>query len=227
MGGAEERRAFTGWSAAHHLRRRGYPNGYRTLCSTCNMLAARVGNDLQVVRDARAKNAILFGSPVSSVVVRSIGAAHGDCKCSACGSILPLHAFKVDHSKENGVRSVCKQCARYKIYRKRYMEKIEVFSHYGAKCACCDERWVPALTIDHIGGGSGGKKRKKHGVSCGATLFNSIILHRFPSNIRILCMNCNDAVVHYDHSITALSDSLQKWRNRRVGPLPVSNYPQQ
>jgi len=69
--------------------------------------------------------------------------------------------------------------------------KTQVIYHYGGKCACCGESQVEFLTIDHINGG-GEVERKRLGKT-GARYYQWIISNNFPSNLQLLCWNCNCA----------------------------------
>jgi len=66
----------------------------------------------------------------------------------------------------------------------------QVLSHYGAQCVCCGEYNNEFLTIDHIYG-NGQNHRKEIGGS--DKLYRWIIRNDFPSDLQILCMNCNFA----------------------------------
>ena len=77
--------------------------------------------------------------------------------------------------------------------RKKCRElKEEVFNHYGQKCACilCPLHTKPVLTnfltIDHID--NDGYKKKMRGLP----FYRWIIANNFPSNLQILCWNCNN-----------------------------------
>lgn len=71
--------------------------------------------------------------------------------------------------------------------------KMKVFEHYGGrppKCACCGEKTVQFLSIDHINGG-GNRHRKEIGV--GKSMYPWIVRNGFPEGFQILCFNCNMA----------------------------------
>lgn len=71
----------------------------------------------------------------------------------------------------------------------RLRRKQKVISHYGGQCACCGEKILDFLAIDHIdGGGSQERKRLKMG---GNGIYLFIIKNDFPSGFRVLCHNCN------------------------------------
>ena len=80
---------------------------------------------------------------------------------------------------------------RTKNYHKKL--KLEVFSHYSngsPKCSCCGEKTMEFLSIDHING-KGHEHRKKVGNSYRYYMW--LRRNGYPSGIRILCHNCNQA----------------------------------
>lgn len=71
-----------------------------------------------------------------------------------------------------------------------------VFSHYCTneiKCACCGEKIIEFLSIDHIDGG-GTQHRSKIGKGY---IYFWIKKNNFPSGFRVLCHNCNQAIGMY------------------------------
>jgi hypothetical protein len=77
--------------------------------------------------------------------------------------------------------------------QKDYQNKLknEVISYYSngeMKCACCDERTLDFLSIDHING----RKQFNHGFGFGGYPFHLWLKkNNFPDGFRILCYNCN------------------------------------
>jgi hypothetical protein len=104
------------------------------------------------------------------------------CKCCGNGNIYRS--------------GVCSQCFQI-IKRNNYIDlKIEVFEHYGSKCACCEEDTLEYLTIDHINN-DGATHRKEIGTQ----IFPWLKSNNYPNNFQILCFNCNyvkrnDAINH-------------------------------
>jgi len=91
--------------------------------------------------------------------------------------------------KPNFNSKICNDCqriARDKIFKKREILKIEIFSYYGNKCNCCGESRLPFLNIDHINGGG-----KKHVKEIGGELYRWLKKNNFPDGFQILCANCN------------------------------------
>lgn len=75
-----------------------------------------------------------------------------------------------------------------RISKKRYEEsaKKKVFDYYGRECACCGEKEMMFLTIDHIDGG-GTKHRKKMGEK----ITTWLLRNNLPKGFQTLCFNCN------------------------------------
>lgn len=91
-----------------------------------------------------------------------------------------------------GGKSRCENClAKARNYH-REQKKI-VLDHYGAKCNCpnCDVIEFEFLTVDHMDN-DGAKHRKEI-----SSIFTWIIKNKFPSNIQILCWNCNCAKQYF------------------------------
>lgn len=79
---------------------------------------------------------------------------------------------------------------------RRNMKKT-IIDYYGGKCVCCGESRYEFLTIDHINGG-GSKQKAAQGFT-GSGFYLWIIRNNFPSNLRILCWNCNCALGIYGY----------------------------
>lgn len=75
--------------------------------------------------------------------------------------------------------------------------KIEVFSAYGGcECACCGEKRLEFLTIDHVNNDGAAHRRKLFGESRqigGARFYRVLKRQGFPVGFRVLCFNCNIA----------------------------------
>jgi len=67
-----------------------------------------------------------------------------------------------------------------------------VFAHYGNICECCGEHVRAFLTIDHVNN-DGGLHRRNGTHLPGASLYRWIIKNHFPTDLRLLCYNCNCA----------------------------------
>jgi hypothetical protein len=69
-----------------------------------------------------------------------------------------------------------------------------VLEHYGGRCVCCGEAHFEFLAIDHTDGGG---EAHRAVVGQGSLMVDWIIENEFPSNFRILCHNCNQAMGYY------------------------------
>ena len=67
--------------------------------------------------------------------------------------------------------------------------KKEVYDYYGRICVCCGETNELFLTVDHINN-DGNQQRRK--IATGRHFYAWIIKNNFPSNLQILCYNCNN-----------------------------------
>ncbi len=74
---------------------------------------------------------------------------------------------------------------------KEYIRNLrhEVMALYGGKCACCGENSYEFLTFDHINGG--GAAHKRQGLVAGKRLV--WLRDTRPTDIQVLCYNCNSA----------------------------------
>lgn len=73
---------------------------------------------------------------------------------------------------------------------------------YGGVCACCGEKQIEFLTIDHIND-DGAEHRKsiwgKDSRSAGGNRFYYWLRrNKYPSGFQVLCFNCNFAKFHFD-----------------------------
>lgn len=80
----------------------------------------------------------------------------------------------------------CSKCHQINKRNKYIDLKLEVFSHYGLKCAHCEENKIEYLTMDHINN-DGAYHRKEVGTQ----IFPWLKKHNYPINFQILCFNCN------------------------------------
>lgn len=101
---------------------------------------------------------------------------------------------------ENSVvegRTRCRSCLD--IYNQRVTQgarllKVEVMNAYGGRCACCGEEHMAMLAIDHIAQDGADQRRK--GERTGPDLWRKVKNLGYPSEYRVLCLNCNWAVYH-------------------------------
>lgn len=90
------------------------------------------------------------------------------------------------YREKNKARIIEKGRERYAAWR------AQVFQHYSSgivMCACCGEREMKFLSVDHIYGD--GAAHRKSGD--GNNLYAWLVRNHFPQGFQILCMNCNFA----------------------------------
>lgn len=135
--------------------------------------------------------------------------------CNNCEYIIWKQNGRCPRCK-NPVDGVCVGCALWR--KKRTQEaKAVVFEHYGNKCEWCAQSIATFLTIDHKNGG--GKIVRNAGVS----RWRKIIKSGFPSDLRILCFNCNSGrAIYGDEAVLAaiagldLNRDLTNDQKRRI-----------
>jgi hypothetical protein len=108
----------------------------------------------------------------------------------------------------------CQACTDYarthqrkpssKVRRKVQYEELRqrVLDHYGGKCVCCGESGPQFLTLDHING-DGGARRKElpSHLRTGGGMYGKIVRDGFPypDYLQVLCYNCNCARGHHGY----------------------------
>lgn len=78
---------------------------------------------------------------------------------------------------------------------RRNKQRMEVLNHYGnndPKCACCSERRIEFLAIDHINGGGNAHRREM--TMGGEKIVRFLRKMGMPLGYRLLCHNCNLAM---------------------------------
>ena len=88
---------------------------------------------------------------------------------------------------------LCSKCRESeRLYNKTAREKVkeQILDHYGRKCICCGESELLFLDLDHINN-DGYQHRKEIGIKGGSEFYRWVIRNNFPSDLQILCANCN------------------------------------
>jgi len=114
--------------------------------------------------------------------------------CTACAA----NPAEQDKSQCRGCldkSALCSKAHRQDLRR-------EVIHAYGGVCACCGEKEIKFLTIDHINGGGRDHRKKFVGydyVTSGAPFYSALKRAGWPSTegLQVLCWNCNVAKFHY------------------------------
>ena len=63
--------------------------------------------------------------------------------------------------------------------------RVQALQAYGGVCACCKERTIQFLTIDHIDGGGRQHRKRVH------NFYRWLRMNNFPPGFQVLCYNCN------------------------------------
>jgi hypothetical protein len=78
--------------------------------------------------------------------------------------------------------------------------RMEVLKAYGGeepKCACCDEKEIKFLSIDHVEGNGNAHRRNIVKSRSGYQFYRWLKKNNFPSGFQVLCYNCNMAKGFY------------------------------
>lgn len=70
--------------------------------------------------------------------------------------------------------------------------RMEVFEHYGMKCACCGLHDWRFLTIDHVNN-DGNEHRRAEKIGTGMDSYRWLRKNGYPEGFQLLCYNCNCA----------------------------------
>lgn len=123
--------------------------------------------------------------------------ANGERICGECRAVKPLAEYH-----KGGRDSWCKECrsVRNKAYnatnadiqnaisRMRHLElKVTALMGYGGACACCGEKRIAFLVLDHVRE-NGAEHRREANLH---SIYRWAIKNNFPPDLRVLCANCN------------------------------------
>ncbi len=183
---------------------------------TCVKLAAALGVGLDEVWEPRPKSD--DAERKKKVLRERYAVLRGGKICTFCKRAGAITGPK-------GGTTVCVGCVekrREKSSGRRRVFKSECLEAYGgAVCACCGERGLEFLTIDHINGDGAGHRRqiglevegkatKSHGSR---NFYWWLKLHNWPPGFQVLCMNCNWAKKSKSHC---------PHKDRKVEYLPMT-----
>lgn len=159
----------------------------KDFCSKHYLRWKKHGDPYQVAKNPLHDNAYITGVRV----------------CKKCKRSKPIDEFPLRFDGPEVTkryrRGACVDCRN--IGRNAYtaQTRVEVLRHYcGGKtpsCACCDERKIEFLGLDHINGG-GNKHRKMLNLR---SLHFHLKSRGYPEGFRVLCHNCNFSMGHYGY----------------------------
>ena len=74
-------------------------------------------------------------------------------------------------------------------------KRQQVFDHYGGECVCCSEATNEFLTIDHINNDGSTHRQSIFGrnKTGGYPFYLWVIRNNYPTDLQVMCMNCNMA----------------------------------
>lgn len=81
------------------------------------------------------------------------------------------------------------------LKRKERLKCIDFYSNGKNECACCHEKNIEFLSLDHTNGG-GNKHRKEINRR---NINGWLIKNKFPEGFRVLCHNCNQSLGCYGY----------------------------
>lgn len=118
-------------------------------------------------------------------------------KCTTCRVQRPLKLFSFYRTR-NRHSAECRFCHRERNNRRNRMLRVAVLRHYCGDrdpfCACCGEKFLEFLSLDHIHGG-GREQRKKIKIRW----WEWVRKNGYPKTFRVLCHNCNMAIGLYGY----------------------------
>ena len=71
-----------------------------------------------------------------------------------------------------------------------YRCRAAVIGAYGNQCACCGEKEIEFLQVDHVNN-DGAVHRKQLKTAGGSQIYRDIIRRNFPDDFQLLCANCH------------------------------------
>ena len=86
-------------------------------------------------------------------------------------------------------------CTQHRAYNQTV--RLDVLTHYGGQCACCEEAQLEFLALDHTDGG--GNKHRKELKKWGSAYYLWVKKNGYPEGYRVLCHNCNQSLGHYGY----------------------------
>lgn len=140
--------------------------------------------------------------PVSEFYALRVG--RWDTLCKPCRRPIERErSRKAYHANPELYRSYVKKyrandrdAYKAKDRERHRQKKQKVFAAYGGPvCACCGEKHLSMLTIDHINN-DGAKHRTEIGKgkkNVGSRLYQWLITNKFPTGFQVLCFNCNSS----------------------------------
>lgn len=135
-------------------------------------------------------------------------------RCAFCSNELNQSTFR------------CNSCHEQHIIRgQRYWseKRLLVIDHYGGGCQCCGLTTPEFLDVDHINNNG-----MAHRLETGRHFCEWVIKNNYPSDLRLLCSNCNQGRTKFDvcphHQEPALPQDIRRQRRRRRRIETIGHY---
>ena len=139
-----------------------------------------------------------YASPMTS------SGFHG--KCKKCFAIDNHRRYtespeRQEQNRKNAREYYKQNTERVREYARQHnkdlrLAALNAYSDNDPKCACCGERQIEFLAIDHINGG-GNEHRRSIGCGSGSQTYTWLKTNNYPEGFRVLCHNCNQAMGNY------------------------------
>jgi len=104
-----------------------------------------------------------------------------------CKSYFKHHDHALEHAKK--YRTENKIIIKERKAKAHQLLKLEIMNYYcngQIQCACCHEKQIEFLTIDHINNDG-----QAHRKTLTTGFYQWIKNNNFPKGFQVLCMNCN------------------------------------
>ena len=101
---------------------------------------------------------------------------------------------------DNRICDDCRESKNENQQRHRQADRREAITHYGGKCTCpgCGESNIEFLAFDHVDN-DGSKHRRELNAGQRRNFARWLKQNNWPTNIRLLCHNCNCARGYYGY----------------------------
>jgi transcriptional regulator with XRE-family HTH domain len=121
--------------------------------------------------------------------------------CTKCRRMLPRTTeFFQPIKRASDFETRCKSCAALQRRDRHQKYRLDTLRHYGGdppRCACCDERLIEFLAIDHVNGGGNAHRREIKRTRSASSFSLWLKQEGYPPGYRVLCHNCNMAIGFY------------------------------
>ena len=132
-------------------------------------------------------------APVYSL--KSRGKQYRSHTCLVCHR--KAHAAREGKRRRNNPEAYRAACRRHRnenieTYRKQKRDwyaqvRVDVFAHYGDRCACCGEDEPSMLNIDHVKNDGAAQRKANKTMRWSGNLYAWIIDNNYPPDFQVLC----------------------------------------